>query len=599
MEHLFYLFKRLQQYTGKILYFNLLGMVVVSFLQGMEIFLLIPLLSYSSITGVKTSSSLVSEIMQSLQGLPELLGLPLILGIYTCLVLGQSLLQRSITIRNVKILQGFVLRLRTETYQSVLQAKWNFFVRKRKSDIINLMTTELGRVSVGLNLTLQFLTNSIFSLFQIGVALWLSAKLTVFVMVCGTIYSIMTRHFVKRSKVLGGITSEVAKSYFAGITDQLNGIKEIKSNCIEESQLSWLQTMFRKMQDEQHEYVQLKANWELCSKVSAAMFISFFILLSVKVFHARLEEQLLIVIIFFRLWPRIVGMQNSVGQIASSIPAFKALNDFEQECKAEKELILGDAQDIEKTMHIQTGLECRSVDFRYNRNEEIYALKDISIQIPANRMTAIVGRSGAGKSTLIDILMGLMQPERGQVLIDGTPLTNDNLLAFRRSISYVPQDPFLFNASIRDNLLMIKADAAEEEIWGALEFSASAEFIKRLPQGLDTLLGDRGIRLSGGERQRLVLARAILRKPSILVLDEATSALDTENETKIQEALERIKGKITVIVIAHRLSTIRNADRVIVLEQGRVVQNGGFVQLAQEKKGLFSNLLENQMGVIK
>ena len=134
----------------------------------------------------------------------------------------------------------------------------------------------------------------------------------------------------------------------------------------------------------------------------------------------------------------------------------------------------------------------------------------------------------------------------------------------------------------------------KNRLWEALEFSSAAEFVKKLPQGLDTVIGDRGVRLSGGERQRIVLARAILRKPSILVLDEATSALDTENEAKIQEALERLKGKMTIIIIAHRLSTIRNADQVIVLNQGKIIQKGGFSELAREKKGMFSHLLGNQ-----
>ncbi|MGO4273116.1 ABC transporter ATP-binding protein, partial [Paenibacillus sp. TAF58] len=207
----------------------------------------------------------------------------------------------------------------------------------------------------------------------------------------------------------------------------------------------------------------------------------------------------------------------------------------------------------------------------------------------------VIGRSGAGKSTLIDILMGLLQPERGQVLVDGVPLTEANLLSLRKSISYVPQDPFLFNGSIRENMLMIDPSATEEQLWESLEFAASTEFVNKLPLGLDTLIGDRGIRLSGGERQRLVLARAILRKPSILILDEATSALDSENEAKIQEALERLQGKLTIIVIAHRLSTIRNADQVIVLDKGRIIQSGGFTQLTGEKEGLFASLLGNQI----
>ncbi|MNI48650.1 Heterocyst differentiation ATP-binding protein HepA [compost metagenome] len=209
-------------------------------------------------------------------------------------------------------------------------------------------------------------------------------------------------------------------------------------------------------------------------------------------------------------------------------------------------------------------------------------------------MTPIVGRSGAGKSTLADLLMGLMQPESGEILADGQPVAGEQLLAYRRSIGYVAQDPFLYNATIRDNLMMIKPEASEAELWEALEFAASADFVRRLPEGLDTLIGDRGIRLSGGERHRLVLARAIIRKPSILVLDEATSALDAENEQRIQEALGRLKHSVTLIVIAHRLSTIRGADQILVIDQGRVIQQGVFGGLASDKNGMFSRLLSSQ-----
>jgi ABC-type multidrug transport system fused ATPase/permease subunit len=195
--------------------------------------------------------------------------------------------------------------------------------------------------------------------------------------------------------------------------------------------------------------------------------------------------------------------------------------------------------------------------------------------------------------------MGLNKPEKGQVFLDGKLLTDDKLLSLRKVISYVPQDPFLFNGSIRENLLLVEPNSSDKQIWEALEFSSAAEFVKALPFGLETVIGDRGVKISGGERQRLVLARAILRNPSILILDEATSALDTENEVKIQEAIERLKGKMTIIVIAHRLSTIRNADQVVVFEDGEIIQQGEYVQLSMEKKGMFRNLILRQMeGVI-
>ena len=533
-----------------------------------------------------------------LHNIPETISLLLILGIYIFLVIAQSLLQQNLTLRNTKILMNFTNHIRMEIYRSLLQANWAFFIKKRKSDLINAMTDELGRVINGTNLFFQMLTALIFTIIQFGIALWLSVKITIFVLLAGLVLAYFSRHFIKKSRALGNQTSEIAKSYLGGITDHFNGVKDIKSNMLEESRYTWLHTWCQSIEREQLAFIKLKNNSQLFYKVTSSILIAFLIFTSVKLFQAQPGQLILIILIFSRLWPRFTSIQSNLEQLAASVPAFKSLIELQEDCHKAAEL-----QDLEqqykdaKPMSIEKGIECRDIYFRYNSQESLYALENINFQIPSNCMTAIVGQSGAGKSTLIDILMGLMQPEKGQVLIDGTPLTNDNLLSFRKCISYVSQDPFLFNASIRENLLMVEPNASEEQLWESLEFSAAAEFVRRLPQGLDTFIGDRGVRLSGGERQRLVLARAILRKPSILVLDEATSALDTENEAKIQTALERLKGKMTIIVIAHRLSTIRNADQVIVLDKGEIVQKGAFIQLAKEERGMFSKLLGNQVEV--
>ncbi|RED63037.1 ABC transporter ATP-binding protein [Cohnella lupini] len=575
MEPILYFTKRLHGFAGKKLYVNLFGTVLVSLLEGIGIFLLVPMIGMSGIAGVTTDTTPLSGIFGALQSIPAPWVLPLILGSFVLLVIGQGLLKRSISIQNVKIHQGFVFHLRSETYRALLQSNWGFFIKRRKSDFINSLTAEIGRVSSGVSLSLQLLASIIFTLIQIGLAFWLSPELTIFVIACGLSLSFLSRNFIRRSQNLGKETIELSKQYMAGITDQLNGIKDIKINMLEQSRLTWLSRMSMKMQREQGEYIKLKTTSQFYYQAASALLIAAFIFLSIRLFEARLEQLLLVIIIFSRLWPRFTGFQSSLEQIASSIPSFHNIIKLQDECAEATEFALDDpqGQDV-KTITIERSLECRNVYFRYNRLEPQFALQDINLQILSNRMTAIVGRSGAGKSTLIDILMGLVQPEHGQVVIDGIPLTSDRLLALRRSISYVPQDPFLFNETIRENLRMVSPHASEEELWEALEFSVSADFIRKLPQGLDTFIGDRGIRLSGGERQRLVLARAILRKPSILVLDEATSALDTENESKIQEALDRLKGKMTVIVIAHRPSTIRNADQVIVIDQGTIVQKG-------------------------
>ncbi|PEA20184.1 multidrug ABC transporter [Bacillus cereus] len=597
MEYLLRFLKKLHAYAEKKIYINLFGMAIVSLLEGIGILMLIPMITMSGFVKVESSSVFQSSMFEFLNHIPDMLGLALILIIYILLVIVQAILQQKITRKNMKILMGFINEVRLEMYASLLKANWTFFVKKRKTDLINSLTEELGRVTNGTNLFFQMITSLVFTLIQIGVAMWLSVKVTIFVLFAGIVLAYFSRRFIKKSRELGNKTSEIAKVYIGGITDHFNGVKDIKSNMLEDAKYSWLYNWCKKIEKEQLEFIKLKNHSQLFYKITSSILIAFLIFTSVKLFQAQPTQLLLIVLIFSRLWPRFMTIQSNLEQLAASIPAFKSLWELQEECNEAIEM-----KDIHQQKHIkpiciEQGIECKDIYFRYNKKEHLYALQNINVKIPINSMTAIVGHSGAGKSTLIDVLMGLIQPEKGQVLIDGTPLTSENLLSLRRAISYVPQDPFLFNASIRENLLMIEPNASEEQIWTALDFAAAAEFVRMLPKGLDTLIGDRGVRLSGGERQRLVLARAILRQPSILVLDEATSALDTENEVKIQSAIERLKGTMTIVVIAHRLSTIRNADQVIVLGKGEIVQKGEFNQLAKERKGVFRNLLGSQMEV--
>lgn len=589
--------KQLHSYSGKILYFNLLGMSLISFLEGLGILLLIPMLSLSGVISSKNTSGFLTSIIQYFPDFPKVISLPVILAIYIVIVVSQNILQRKLTIRNIKILSGFMYHIRLETYQAMLYANWEFFLKKRKSDLINIFTTEFSRVTGGINQVLQFLTMLLFTIIQIGLAFVLSPNITIFVLISGLLLAIFSRKFIKQSNNLGKYTSKLLEEYLGGITDQLNGIKEIKSNTLEESRINWLHRLTEKMLKEQVEYIELKTSSQLFYKVVSTIILAAFLYFSVKMFHSEPGQFLLIIVIFSRLWPRITSIQSTLEQIATLIPAFKAIYDLKNECGDCTEYDHSLNSQTNQAMKLESGMECQQVSFRYNREVSVYALQNINLMIPANCMTAIVGRSGAGKSTLIDLIMGLNRPESGDIFWDGKPVNKTNLFSLRKVISYVPQDPFLFNGTIKENLKLVDPSANEEQIWKSLEFAAADEFVRELPKGIDTLIGDRGVRLSGGERQRIVLARAILRNPSILVLDEATSALDTENESKIQAALEKLKGKMTIIVIAHRLSTIRNADQVIVLEQGEIIQQGQFQQLAAEKRGLFRQLLNKQLEV--
>ena len=230
------------------------------------------------------------------------------------------------------------------------------------------------------------------------------------------------------------------------------------------------------------------------------------------------------------------------------------------------------------------------VHFRYPGRPDVEVLKGISFQVEPNRKVALVGPSGAGKSTIIQLLLQFYEVSEGKILVDGKAAADYDLATWRRNIAVVPQEVILFGGSIRENILYGKPDATEEELIQAAEKANAMEFIRSFPEGLDTIVGERGIKLSGGQRQRIAIARAILRDPSILLLDEATSALDAESERLVQGALDVLMEGRTSIIIAHRLATIKNVDQIFVIDGGSIAESGTHTELIAMPNGLYRAL---------
>lgn len=233
------------------------------------------------------------------------------------------------------------------------------------------------------------------------------------------------------------------------------------------------------------------------------------------------------------------------------------------------------------------------VEFRYPTRQDVAALHDFSLVVEPGETVAVVGPSGAGKSTLFQLVERFYDPLAGQILIDGVDLRQADPAELRRRIAMVPQETVIFGASARDNLRYGRWDASDDELWAAAEAANAAEFLRRLPDGLDSFLGEGGARLSGGQRQRVAIARALLRDAPILLLDEATSALDAESELLVQQALERLMAHRTTLVIAHRLATVRTAGRIVVMDQGRIVESGTHTELVG-RNGLYARLASLQ-----
>jgi ATP-binding cassette subfamily B protein len=239
-------------------------------------------------------------------------------------------------------------------------------------------------------------------------------------------------------------------------------------------------------------------------------------------------------------------------------------------------------------------LVLNNVTFTYRERQPV--IQNLSLQIPAGKTIAIVGSTGSGKSTLVKLLLRLYEVQSGTITLDGIELQKLQLRDLRRAIGLVSQDVFLFHGTVRENIAYGTFDATPAEVIAAAEIAEAHDFISKLPQGYDTLVGERGQKLSGGQQQRIAIARAILKNPPVLILDEATSAVDNETEAAIQRSLEKITANRTTIAIAHRLSTVRNADCIYVMEYGKLIEQGRHEELL-EHQGIYSSLWRVQSGI--
>ncbi|HLH89451.1 MAG TPA: ABC transporter ATP-binding protein/permease [Xanthobacteraceae bacterium] len=296
---------------------------------------------------------------------------------------------------------------------------------------------------------------------------------------------------------------------------------------------------------------------------------------------------LLFLFLMFRLMGPVSSINTARNRIIGQMHAFTVLMDFYRETEQRRQPN-GDMP----AAPLREGVIFENVTFRY-KPDEPDVIRNVSAAIERGKMVAVVGPSGAGKSTLMALIARLYDPQHGRVTVDGIDLRELDMHSWRRRVSVVTQDIFIFNDTVANNIRFGRGDIAMDRVRAAAELAAASEFICELPQGYDTILGDRGVRLSGGQQQRIAIARAILADPDLLIFDEATSNLDTFTERAIQHAMEQISHKRTVLVIAHRLSTIRRADKIIVLEAGAIVEEGSHRELLR-RRGIYWEMVEHQ-----
>lgn len=485
---------------------------------------------------------------------------------------------------------GVLKDLRNALYDKVIRLPIAFYSEKRKGDTIARLSSDVLEIQHSFLSILELIVREPLTiLFTIGAMLAISPQLTLFVFifipVSGFIISLIGKSLKSQSDKV-----QKEQAYFLSILEEtLGGLKIIKGFNAE----GIFNKKFQASTGRFFNYSNKLLNRQnLASPTSEFLGILVIAILlwyggSLVLVDKTLAPDAFIV--YMGLAYNILTPAKSISKASYAVKKGNAAAERVIEI-LETENTIADPANPEKLSDLKEQISFDNISFKY---QEDYVLKDFSLNVPKGHTVAIVGQSGSGKSTLANLLTRFYDVNEGAIRIDGTDIRNTTQQDLRSLIGLVTQDSILFNDSIKGNLLVAKEEATDEEIIQALKIANAWEFIEEMPLGIDTNIGDSGNKLSGGQKQRISIARAVLKNPPIMILDEATSSLDTESERLVQDALDKMMENRTSVVIAHRLSTIQNAQNIVVLSKGEIVEQGKHEELLAQK-GMYYNLVKMQ-----
>lgn len=498
----------------------------------------------------------------------------------------------SSTLLAASLTRNLTADLREAGLKLLLDVDLDFYSKMKVGDLINRLGAEVGRTANAISTTIQVIITAITVFVFIALLVAISWELTLVSSLLLSFVALVNQFAITRSKYFGKLLSEASKAYSVRVLETLSGIRLVKATSNEEREYEQIKQLIR---DREKADFQSEANYAAISpltEVSSIIALLLIVFLGRTFFADQVQSistvLLTYLLVLFRLLPQISQLNSARSHLANTSASVEVVNDFLR--RDNKHFMVNGRLPYSG---LKEAIHFKDISFSYPDHAEV-VLSDINLYLPRGTTLALVGGTGAGKTTLADLLPRFYDPTSGCILIDGRDLREFDLKTLRQSMGIVSQHTFLFNDTVRNNIAYARPDATEEEIMEAANRANAYEFIVDLPEGFNTVIGDRGDRLSGGERQRIAIARALLQNPEILILDEATSALDTVSERLVQLALEELSRNRTTLVIAHRLSTVQKAHQIAVLKKGRVVELGSHEELLRKKGGDYARLYSMQ-----
>lgn len=554
--------------------------LIGGFLGGIGIGAIIPLfyiITNQSGIGTDSISKIISKIFEFIH-LP--ISLSSIILLMAVLFLTKAVFLYIANYINSKIYADYELETRERLFKKTLETDWSYLMHQKTGRLNDIVMGDVGGASGALNsMSGAVLTGTSLITYAI-IAVNISVPITLATLGLGAFLFFLFKPIFYQVRKLSGKTSETIKMLAHHLNQHVAGAKTIKSMSLENE-------VFQKGMAYFDDLKNIRLKWSrygillntFVEPVSLGLVVAIF-LTSYRNPDFNIATFVAIIYLVQKMFTFVQSIQGKFNVVNESLPLINILVAYEKELDKNRGFVGGNKQFI-----LNRTLEFKNVSFGYAGGQNI--VNSLNLSINKGGMVGLIGPSGAGKTTIVDLLLRLFRPQSGELLIDGTNIDEIDKKSWHDNIGYVSQDIFLLNDTIENNIRFYNNSLTHKDIKEVTRSANIYDFIETLPDKFQTIVGERGIQLSGGQRQRIVLARILARKPSILVLDEATSALDNESEHKIQEAIKNLRGKLTILIVAHRLSTVMHMDKIAVIKDGVIAEEGSPQELLSNNQSYF------------